>query len=483
VKIRKVNENESINYVGFVATFFFFIRLLSWIFSQKLKMLEEEMSAKLPENNFLKTAFWASLLLYIFSIGIPFNIPSWEVLLDYTGPLKQFRGLGRFSWIFFFVLNIVAFYAVFEWGSRIKSVEFRRFFYFIFLTILVSEGVRNARKVNPSETMASTYAANEESLETWLSFIEKDKYQALLPIPYFHLGSEFIGFDPEGTTIANHLLTSYHTGIPSLGVMMSRTSWQQSINSAPFGRELYKEPPVLKDLPNQKPLLVMEAKAHHKKTDLVYQNILDQGKKIHENKEYALYELPLDAYKKAIAIKTQNIRTEAQNPKLVKNGIFLTKDSVFQYVYDTFDATASELRYRGNGAMPILNKENKIIFSGQIPNQQKGKLFAAKCWLHVPIGINLQTDVYIIEKNKNTGEEIKKTHHGALHNVVTLDGKWFFLSLGFELQNDDSMIEIMVRNKNSQAKNIIIDELMIVPEWRDFYQINGNEVMKNGRWY
>ncbi len=483
VKIKKVNENESINYVGFVATFFFFVRLLSWIFSRKIKMLEEEMMAQLPEKNFLRTAFWASFLLYLFSIGIPFNIPGVEVLLDYTGPLKQFRGLGRFSWIFFFVLNIVAFYAVYQWGSRIKSIEFQRLFYFIFLTIIVSEGIRNARKVNPTETMASTYAANEESLETWISHIEKDKYQALLPIPYFHLGSEFLGFDPDGTTIANHLLTSYHTKIPTLGVMMSRTSWQQTLGSVPFGRELYREPPVLKNLPNQKPLLVMESKAHHKRTDFVYQNILDQGRKIHENKEYALYELPIDAYQKAIAVKNQKIRTEAQDPKLVKNGIFLTKDSVFNCIYDSFDANISELHYRGNGAMPVLNKEKKIIFTGQIPNQQKGKRYSLQCWLHAPVGINLQTDIYIVEKNKNTGETIKKNHHGALHNVVTLDGSWFFLSMPFDVQNDDSIIEVMFFNKNSQAKNICIDEFMIVPEWRDFYQINGNEVMKNGRWY
>jgi hypothetical protein len=480
-KIKPVNESESINYIGFAAVFFCIVRLTSWIFTRKLTIWEDEQE-QTTEKNFLRTAFWASLLLYIFSTGVPFIFDSFEFLLAYVGPLKQFRGLGRFSWMFFFIINIVAFYSIYHWGNGIKQVEFRRLFWLIFIVIASREAIGNARKLNKPVNIYSELKTTGELIEDWTPFMDKNKYQAILPIPYYHLGAEYLGIEARGSSIAYNLFSSYSSELPCMGVMMSRTSWQQSLNSIPLGLEYYREPPVLRELPNQKPLLVMEYKIWHQEQGFAYRALLAKATKLHENQAFTLYELPIDAYRNVIAEVSAQAKLDAQNPKLFKNGGLLTKDSTLNFVYQNFDENQSNTRYRGNGAISFSNSEEKVIFNNHLPAQQKGKRYKLQFWLNIENGIDASTEFSIRELDKNRAQKFF-WHHGCNHNIVALDGHWGLVSIVFEPQFDDTSFEIIVKNKNPKKRTIFLDELMINPEGNELYLLDNKEVMKNGRWY
>jgi hypothetical protein len=482
VALKETTEFESLNYIGFAAFLFCFVRFTTWVFSLKLKMLENEALQQLPEKSFLITAFWASIMLYIFSMGVPFIFPNCEFLLDYTGPLKQFRGLGRFSWMFYFVINIIAFYVVYHWGAQIKNVEFRRVFWLVFIVIAAREAVGNARKLSQPVSIYAELTATGETIEDWKPFVDNTKYQAILPIPYYHLGAEYLGIQLQGSSLAYNLLPSYYGNLPSMGVMMSRTSWQQSLNSIPLGMELYREPPVLKELPNQKPLLVIEYKIWHAEMNNCYQPILAKGKKVHENAAFTMYELPIDAYRNAIAEKGATIKQEALTAKLFPHQNLMTKDSIENYVYINFDNTTNEVRYRGNGALSFPAKERKTVFFDKIPAQQKGKKYTLQFWQHIEKGEHLRTELIIREIDKN-GEQQFFWNHPNLHNVVTLDGQWALVRVPIEAHYDDTKFEISLENIVKTKTTMCIDELMIYPEWNILYQVNPNETMRNGMWY
>ena len=481
VKIRKVPEFESINYIGFAAFLFCFTRIIAWISTRKLKMLEDD--TVIPNDGFVRTAFWASIILYIFSTGLPFQIPQLEFLLDYTGPLKQFRGLGRFSWMFFLIINIVAFYTVYHWGKWIKNVGFRYIFWLIFIIIAGREAFGNANRIGKPQDLYADVKAIGEPKENWLPYVDTAKYQAILPIPYFHSGSEYLGLDLNADAFSNNLFASYFTGMPSLGVMMSRTSWQQTLSNLPLGKELYRTPTVLNILPNKKPLLAMVNKKWLEEKGKYYQLVLSKGKKMYENQIFMLYELPVDAYEKAIVEQKQGIIQEVSNPNLFKKGNLLTKDTLENFVYKSFDEIQSPIYYQGNGAFLLEKQKRIIIFSGTIPAQQKEKKYRLQYWLNVAKGKDIRTEFNIKETTKN-GENLSVKGYNSSDNVVAVDGNWVLVSVEFELKQDDSNIEIyFINGEKRDATPICIDEFMIYPKDAAIYQNGTDAVMKNGRWY
>lgn len=484
VKIRRVEEFESRNYIGFIATAFFFVSLIYWIATRKVKVIEDNILAKMKDSNFYITSFWASFLLLLFSMGLPYIIPAFEFLLNYSGPIRQFRGLGRFAWLFYYLVNIIAFYTAYQWINSIKAPYFRYLVFTILLIIGWREATTNADVLEKPSSLYSALKDTKEDIEQWLPYLDKTKYQAILPIPYYHLGAEYLGKEARGNSLAYSLLPSYYSGIPTMGVMMSRTSWQQTLNSIPLGFELYREPPVLQQLPNQLPLIAIEYKIWHQETGYAYKEILARGKKIHENEAFAIYELPIDVYKNAIITLGQQVKKEFidNRTKLFQVNELMTMDSTKSIVYSNYDNLPNPNAYSGTGALTFSNKEKKVIFEGTIPNVKKGRKYNVLFWLNIEKGECATTEYFI--KELNTQNEQKFFwHHGAIHNVATIDGKWALIKCTIEPQYEDTRFQIMLQNKQPIPLPITIDELLICPEGTDVFREGTDEIMKNNRWY
>ncbi|MFZ4542937.1 MAG: hypothetical protein ACOYOA_02735 [Saprospiraceae bacterium] len=477
-KVVPQREFESLNYVGFIATFYLFVRLVSWIFSRDFKVTEEN----LPEKSFFHTAFWASLILYIFSMGVPFIYGKLEFLLAYTGPLKQFRGLGRFSWMFYFVVNILGFYCVYHWGKNIKSIEFRRLFWVIFIAIGIIEARQNAEKISKTSNLYSILTSTGESIDDWLLYMDRSKYQAILPFPYFHLGAEYIGLEAGYPSPAYDLLASYYSGLPTMGSMMSRTSWKQAISSVPLGLDLYREPAVLRNLPDQRPLLVLENKEWHKAIDWRYNAILTKATKIHENNGFVLYELPVSAYQTLIEEKSIAIKNEAENIKLHQVGSLFCKDSLRNFLFLNFDENADPIKYRGAGSLAFSTKERKVLYKGSIPYVQVGKKYTFQFWLNIEKGEHASTELFIRELDKQATQKFF-WHHGGQHFIKAIDGNWALVSFDFEPQFDYTEFEFVLENKDNKQSTLHIDEFMVYPVNAEIFMKSSDEVMKNGRWY
>ena len=480
VKIDPQKEFESLNYIGFIATFYLLIRLLSFLFSGKFSITEP--AAKLNDKPFFQTAFLASLILFLFSTGCPFNIGNLEFLLAYTGPLKQFRGLGRFSWMLFFIVNILGFYSVYHWGKQIRNVEFRRLFWVIFLCIGLVEAQQNALKVNKTSNMYAVLTSTGETIPDWLPYMDKSTFQAILPLPYFHLGSENMSIEAGNGSPAYDLLASYYSGIPTMGVMMSRTSWQQSLSSLPLGLELYREPPVLNRLPDQRPLLLLENKEWHKFTGDKFAAICAKAKKIHENDAFTLYELPISAYRELIQEKNAAICREVDSLALNPVGSLLSKDSLNNFIYLNFDERPDPLSYRGVGSLSFGSNEQKELFKGKIPHVQVGEKYVFQFWLNVKKGEHATTELFVRELD-NQGAQKYFWHHGCQHNIQTIDREWALVSFEFVPQFDHTDFVFELYNKDYKSTELHVDEMMVYPVGTALYMKTNTEVMKNGRWY
>jgi hypothetical protein len=182
-------------------------------------------------------ALLAAFFLLILSFGYPFNgNPHW---LDHLTFLKQFRALGRFSWVFYYVIGVLGIFLLnklYEWLQGLeRQHRFQHKSLMMILLVLclqISEGM----------TLLKVPVHFEKNIFDWknLSSAEKqlirsaDKMKsgvkAILPLPWFHIGSEIYGKEADPSTLRNTFLLSVHTGIPIYAVMLGRTSKQQTLD-------------------------------------------------------------------------------------------------------------------------------------------------------------------------------------------------------------------------------------------------------------
>ena len=216
---------EGFAYIGFTGllslTILLFFSITSFIKQKDLTILPKELWFFLISG----------VVLLFYSFGFPFNqFPS---LLDVFGPLKQFRAIGRFAWPFYFVCGIISFVSM-HWFYLNASNPLKKqiVLAFIFLGSMMyfweaSQTLLKKRVYSKNTFLFENLSADQREM---IQFIQKNKatYQCILPLPWFHVGSELYSKEPNIQTMGNTLIASAHTGLPLYSCMMGRTSFRQS---------------------------------------------------------------------------------------------------------------------------------------------------------------------------------------------------------------------------------------------------------------
>lgn len=173
----------------------------------------------------------SSLFLLLYSFGIPFN--QFPFLLEVLEPLKQFRAVGRFAWPFYFVCGILSF-VVLHHIYILAETKWRKITAIGLLFLGSSLYFIEAFPILTKDRDYSKNLLKKENLlleqQQLITFIQANKarYQCILPLPWFHIGSELYGKEPSEKTMANVLIASVHSGLPIYSCMMGRTSFAQT---------------------------------------------------------------------------------------------------------------------------------------------------------------------------------------------------------------------------------------------------------------
>lgn len=212
-EIRKVNW-ETWGYIGFPAFLISLVILIS-LLSYRKKLLNY-----LFQNKLLTIILFTGVFCLLFGIIFPWSakIP---IIRDNLGALKQFRSLGRLNWIFYFAINIFTFYSIYQIFKRrnliINSLLTVALLFYI--TEIYWHQSNIIRYLKSSNIFKETQSIS----------LSQEEYSFILPIPYFHIGSEvYYSFKAENISYPTTLAISYNNNIPTTGVMMSRTSLYQT---------------------------------------------------------------------------------------------------------------------------------------------------------------------------------------------------------------------------------------------------------------
>ena len=468
---------EARNYIGLIAALGLWMILLTLIKSRKdtLGFDSAEHPAASP---FVKRIFWSGLLLYLFSTGFPFTLPGWERFTEYLGPLRQFRAIGRFSWFFFFTANIV----VLTWIGRLMVKK--AWLQVLCLGILAAEAffflrARDLRLddvagLQPGATLLQQTGINPAD------------YQAILPIPYFHIGSDNFWIEPEGFIQQNAMVLSLQSGLPLCGVMMSRTSVGQTYRQMQLVSEPYRYPIILEDYPNTKPLLMLVDEERFRLAAPRWDHFSSAATGVRFLKDLGrlkVYAVPISFFKDSVDRQREIVAAQAVALPLYPKDRLLLSDSTGFVVHRTWDKDLSAIKYSGQGGFSGNIRLENTLFDETLPNQKAGVRSVFSGWMYLNDDMRGTTICTLRDYAPKTGEvlSVVKVQAGQYAQVFDPNG-WALIEIPFETRSADTHMQISFQNTDAKGP-MYLDELLVRPQGVDVFQKTPEGWWKNNRFY
>lgn len=474
---------EGIAYVGLVATIGFLIALIFFIIQitkNRLKTFPQP-----SENYIMNIFFWTSLIMLLYSFGIPFIIGDASQLIHYLGPLKQMRGIARFSWLFFYMINILIFYHI--WNLHKKGLNRVIWVILVLLTtsFLYYDAYLNVRfwskRVNNSIPALSDHQ-NKTDENQWLKEIDISRFQATIPIPYFHVGSENIWVNATCGITRPAYLVSWKTGLPTMGVMLSRTSISQTLENIELFNEPYRRPDILNKLTPGKSFLIVTIDDC---IDIppIQQNMIDKSITLYQSADFSLYECPWDSLVSVHNNPFYEILSEINEADLFPHGDYLTDHNVMNFQIEKFSESPDDNNYLLPGSYSDRLQKGSWIYHKDIPNLEAGIEYIISFWVH-----DLHKDLFMRSRLELQLRDSINQGHDAwrpelFRNVKAFDGNWALIERKFHFKNQGDIIRWRITNNDLRRAEYTVSHVMIRPSHTNIYRKGDGWLMKNNRFF
>jgi hypothetical protein len=481
IHIRRINF-EAQAYAGITALFF----TLWWLFSgfRMFGRSWDEAAYHRVHKHYLRGLFFAAFLLLLFSCGFPFAIKGMDWMVNYMGPLRQFRGLGRFTWPFFYVINLLIFYGAWNWSRRYTgrgSRWMRPAILFVPLALVAWEAFifQKNKPIGKQHNVARTDVVTADP-NHWTRRVDYRPFQALLPLPYYHMGSENIWLDFDGDHFRRVQATALYTGKPDMGVNMSRTSARETVRSVQLGLEPGEVPAILADLPDERPLALLIHPSAWPEVQRRYPHLIKKSQLLYEHNDLKIMRLELDSIRAAVREHARSVASDmaARTLHPIAGTPWRSTQTQRDFVHLTFDSLSqAPHQFRGSGALSGQMGDTSILWQGVLP---KGT-YTFSCWLRAAQDLGMCNELKIIENSLSDGHEIHLKHEGLQHYLRMIVGEWALVELGFEVY-EGQRVTFMLQKKGADA-TFLADEVLIKPINTEVFRREPGWVVRNNYWY
>lgn len=472
---------EGYAYVGLVASIGFLIFI--YCFVVKLIRRRWKDIFRLTDNDQLNILYWSSLFALLYSFGVPF-IFGLEFMLDYLGPIKQMRGIARFSWLFYYMMNIIVVYSIWKFEKKKRSKIIKYVLVFIVLITMGFDSWTNIKgkgkwlnnKIEVLEDKDNILDENK-----WINNINIVDYQAIIPIPYFHVGSENIWISPDGNIYKSTIIASQKTLLPTTGVRLSRTSIRQTFKSLGLMLEPVKIPEILGEFPNRKNFLIIAD--NNANINSNEKNIIKEATLIDSLSEYSVYRLEFQNLEKIFESSYAKVLADFNSTESQIIEKFNTEIKGNNLYYNSFEETNNGISFLGKNCFEGKAKKLNLIFNGSIYNCDTSKTYKVGFWIG-----NILSDLY-----PRTNVEFKfYNSKGDLYHIERtkvnrqlkcIDNGWALFEYDIKLENPNDILKIGLSNKNLKNQPLYIDDLLIFQEGEKYFMRFKNGIWKNNRYY
>lgn len=446
--VRKVSV-ETIAYAGLPALPFILWGIVSGIrtvFKRRKRLTAEKPDEKPYQHRFMAMLLWAVAIVFVYAAFVPylFNIPS---VSKYLGLLKQFRSLGRLLWVVFYGLNIFIIWYVYQ---RTKNKIKLGWVPWALMLVLAVEGLmfnlHNIGLIN-----------NANPTQSWTpKKVNPNNYKAIIPLPFFHEGSENIGATPPNDRIVEQsLLLSLQTGIPLTAVKMSRTSLSETLQQLEMGYE-YTQIPRPMQIGPKKPFLLL-------------QYISDTTT------------LPELADMQPIAV-TDSFRLYRFSPKilevvLLKRATAIERQAQTQvnplYFYNGYENQTAPKAFTGKGA--LVKNADEIVTLADTTCLYCGDSLSVSFWVYAHMEGLPQLKLLVKEGQKTTRIHVP-------NHIKAFKNDWMLVEYNYQPKTPKLHLQL-IKEGAAKGQMLYIDNLLIRAAQYDVLQVLPNYAAKNNRYY
>lgn len=447
LKLQQDYEWEAYAFIGLIAL----LAMVAGLVQMIVRIVKKQPWWKVSESNLLTAFFWASVASLLLSFSIPFNMGLAD-MIEYLGPIKQLRALARFSWPFFYVINVLAFIGI---ATLLKRGWIMKIIAVLCLAFVLYDGYLNVRIYAPqlnNRIAELDDTANTSPENAWVSLINPKDYQAILPLPYFHVGSENVWLEAKCESLGQSLIVGLKSGLPSMGVALSRTSISQTYKnlelvSTPVGPYRVKQ-----DLPNQKPLLVMVDNCNDLNNP--ERELVRHASKVWQGPKFAFYSFPVAMLD---TIANNGEKAFEREMKAIYEG---TADTSHVLFFDGFENNKSDEAFAGSGAFisPIVNWSHPMEF--KIKNGVPGDSCEVLFWVK-----NYETDLLarsVFEFVQKDSDKVMEYKYDQLQRYFcSFRDDWMRVRIPFVIKSANDHLFLAIRNEEMKKFQLVLDDILI----------------------
>lgn len=472
VNVRDVNF-EGRAYVGLVGTLIFLLSIFSFLRKKLRGKYLRSNSPVIPIQ--LQVSLIAASVILVFSASFPFNL-GLRWLVDLLPILKQFRALGRFAWVFYYVFSVFTTVIIYQTYSRLRQDNKQ-----IQATLLLCSSILiwswevydylKIRKGVIDNQVQNIFVKPNNELGTCLNELqlETSQFQGIIPIPYFHIGSEkFAPPQMSEFVFRQSLLMAYQTGIPLATRVMPRASLKQTLKQVQMiSHPHLVEREIMQELDDDRSFLLLADTQNGWQWNEVL--LTEKAIKLCVRGRFALYELPYSALSINEQYLWNSFHLASDTLNSDSSALYTPPGSGFYY-YSSIKNAEKDLN--APGLYSRYEKEADIILFDQVLSDS-ASVMQFSLWVKADLRRDAFSPVYYYQYDKD-GREVDYQKLNAQYSTDILRN-WIRIEHNFQIKNKHSRIKIQVKGHEAT-----ISSFLIKPKAKDVYkQLNDSVLMFN----
>jgi len=457
-KVEISNATEGYAYLG-LAVVIILIITIALVLYRKVRRRGNDpiVNAALFSPIWLFIAF----LSLLFSMGIPLRWMMW--VLDYVSVFRQFRALGRFNWLFYYIITVYASVMLYHWYSVLKSKNRTALAGVMIICLLGLWGYEAAANISFSRSTAAKAQENyamffSEKEQTWPVYLQMHHhtatdFQGILLLKFFHIGTEKLWVGDAGWLMFLGTKASMQLHLPIIDVLMSRSSWSQAEKQVKNVGGPFTDKPMLRDLKNNKPFLLL--KYDNDTLDVNQLYLLSASDSIGHFGQcnvYACYPQRIIDNDKQY---TNLVRTIAAT---MRTGDTCIGSTATSYI-DHYDGQMVSGSLFGQGALSEIKSDSIVIKTIPIAPSSANLPYEFSCWYLLGVE-DYKSPEMILEFLDTSGKVLMKTKDLPRMGTDN-DGLWFRSGTFFTMPQGCTAIRCSLTSEGHSYR--LIDELQLRP--------------------
>lgn len=444
----RANNWETWGYIGF-ATILFLLFIIGYTINQR-----KELNFKLLARHELTLFAISAYIVLVFSFCFPFKYEWMQWSTDYIGPLKQFRVLGRFTWVPYYVFTVVAVVVMYRiYIRQNKSLIVGAFLMIgIGYNFLEAYGAHQfvSKQLVLQENVFKTEYVDEQTTEV-IQHLSEENYDAFIMMPFTHMSSENMMLLGEEKASYQAFIIGFHTGIPMLNSVSSRLSQEESIKFNNFWGPEYCEKELLDDIDttakiaviwNDEPLSIDELRMTYTQ-DVNF-----------ENEQY-----------KIATFDRSRWNTDFYYQEVLKQKKLASHPTPFNHkatnsqgwcYYESWDTKKGE-SLKGKGALKDIKEHYHTLLEMSADSLSSGS-YEISFWYNYKID---RADIpSFVELTFKDGRDAEWADYFDIKQSSHIVGHYMQVKMNFEVTENTEMVKLVLSGNNTKEP-YIVDELFV----------------------